>query len=83
MDNLALLGLTTRTAKRTTQHEIRIEVRFLEGDSFIAWFQKNSRVSNGEHITSITTQFVRRSELTAPQILAIETWLLERIREHV
>lgn len=83
MDSFASLGLTTRAAKGSTPEEKRIEVRFTEGDSFIAWFQKTSRKSNGEDITSISTQFVRRRELTKAQIGAIEAWLLERTREHI
>lgn len=83
MDSFALLGLTTRVAKGHTKDETRIEVRFTEGDSFIAWFQSNSRVSEGERITSVSTQFVRRNELTSAQVLAVEAWLLERIREHL
>lgn len=83
MDNFASLGLTTRAAKGSTPEESRIEVRYIEGDSFIAWFQKNTRKSDGELITSVTTQFVRRKELTNEQVIAIETWLLERVREHL
>ena len=83
MENLASLGLKTRVTKGNSPGEMRIEMRFMSNDSFIAWFKKNVRESNGERITSVSSQFVRRTELNRAQILAVKAWLLRHIREHV
>lgn len=57
--------------------EQRLELRRVSDGSFVAWFRSHTRMSDSAEVTSITTEFVRRKELTLEQTAAVETWLRE------
>lgn len=75
MNDLAALGLEVRTCFTNSETEQRTEMRLVGSRSFVAWFQKNMRKSNGEVAVSTNSQIVRRAELTNEQLSAIRAWL--------
>lgn len=79
MKDLASLGLQVRDASEAGSGEKRSEVRIKSTGAFVAWFRSSARASDGEQVTGVTTQFVRRKELTGEQIAAVEAWLREQV----
>lgn len=79
MQDLVSLGLTIRAASGSSKCERRIEIRLASSDSFVAWFQSNARMSDGELVVSTHTQIIRRNELNEQQLSAVRGWLREQV----
>lgn len=79
MQDLSSLGLEARTSASNSRGESRTEIRLVSNGSFVAWFQSNERVSNGELVMSTSTQIILRNELNEAQRIAVREWLRERV----
>lgn len=79
MQDLASLGLTVRAASGSSKRERRMEIRLVSTDSFVAWFQSNERISDGELVVSTNTQIIRRNELNEQQLAAVKEWLRDQV----
>lgn len=78
MQDLASLGLKVRICAPSTPDEQRLELRLISSDAFVAWFQSNLRISDGDRIVATTTQLVHRSELSNEQLVSARQWLHEQ-----
>jgi|CXWL01.1.fsa_nt_gi hypothetical protein len=79
MTHLASIDLEVCTRAGTQPEEKRIELRIISTDTFVAWFQINTRISSEERVVSANTHFVRRKELTNEQVVAVTKWLREQV----
>ncbi len=80
MQNFASLDLTIRSTNAGRPNtEQRLEVRIASTGNYVAGFYTGTRTSNNESRWGMSTDFIRRKELNAKQIEAIESWLREQI----